>query len=262
MIKKSGLVLALSTTLIFVSTEAYIAVGAEPLTIYKTKQQRSGYGLGLPKTAGTGGSARVIDSAVPGLESSSQSGTVPQLALIVPEDGASTINARPTFYWYVFGKELNYKATFYLYESESVQPLFQAESTITTGGMYKLTLPESAPPLEPGKARRWTVKLQNPDQKQSDQVLEASGMIVLTNPAADLVKSNAPELDKARIYASKGYWYDALNAYSNWITTNPKDQVAIAERTQMLKEVLKNRPEFTFASFAKRINAAAAKEVR
>jgi len=258
-LRKSGVVLMVSTALILISTEILIPVVAQSPVINKVKQQQrrnSGYGLGLPKTASTGGSVRLIDAAVPGLESSSKLATIPQLTLLVPADGARTIASRPTFYWYIFGKQLNYKATFYLYESEGSQPLFQIESTIANGGVYKLVLPESAPALEVGKVRRWTVRLQTSDQK----ILEGSGLIALTNPPADLVKAKT-ELEQARIYVSQGYWYDALNSYSNWIAANPKDQAAIAERTDMLKEVLKDSKEFSTSTLIKRVNGTVAQEL-
>ena len=137
-----AIILAIASSEVFtsasLSTEMLLNTSREFNGITKTKQlKKSSYGLGLPKTAGTGGSARVLDDGVGGFESSGTTTTIPILALMVPEDGAKTSSARPTFYWYVFGGDINYKATFNLYEDSSTgaKSIYQLESNITKGGL-------------------------------------------------------------------------------------------------------------------------------
>lgn len=44
-------------------------------------------------------------------------------------------------------------------------------------------------------------------------------------------------------YNSFGYWYDALDAYNQWLEANPQDSVATSERRDMLAEGFKDIPK-------------------
>ena len=73
-------------------------------------------------------------------------------------------------------------------------------------------------------------------------------------------------LDKARIYAKYYYWYDAFDAYSQWLEQHPKDVVARREREKMLQENLSSRcvDAYSYSSFKellKAINVKTAKAI-
>lgn len=208
------------------------------------------YGLGLPRSAGTGGATR---------------GNLPHITMIVPEDGAKTLAARPTFYWYIAPPNLtgitnpattavpsssegkqSFKITLFLRDGSdrSARSVFVGEGVADQPGLYKFTLPADAPELVVGKVQRWQVRWQaNNGASQVDvnaPIRRDADPKVLA--AIAIAKD---DLAKARIYAQNGYWYDAIDAYTNWLTANPKDQTARDERSNLLKDGFKNHSAFS-----------------
>jgi len=207
------------------------------------------YGLGLPKSAGSGGATR--------------SDKLPEIMMLVPEDGAKTFATRPTFYWYIAPPTPEQSAsttesnvdqsnassnqiTFFLrdgYERIS-KSIFIADGKIDKPGLYKFTLPENSPELVTGKVQRWQIRWQSnggnsqinvyaPIRRDEDLVV-AKAIAVAKN-----------DLEKARIFTKNAYWYDAIDAYTSWLIKNPQDQVAKTERGDLLKEGLKSNTAFS-----------------
>jgi hypothetical protein len=217
------------------------------------------YGLGLPKTAGTGGSVRLKDDTGGGFESSGAK-TIPILALMVPEDGARTASLRPTVYWnMVLNEPQDYKLTFFLQESvaEDSKVVLEQEITITKGGLFKFQLPQ----IEGNAPRRWGVRC----QWVSGRVVTANGLLAFSEPKPQVkmaLSAAKTDLEKARVYADSGYWYDAIDAYTNWINANPQDSVAIQERGNIIGEGFKQRNGVDTKSFVAQINSAPVKEFK
>ena len=208
------------------------------------------YGLGLPKSAGSGGATR--------------SDKLPEIMMLVPEDGAKSFVTRPTFYWYIAPPTPEQSAsttetnleqvkspssnqiTFFLrdgYEKIS-KSIFIAEGKIDKPGLYKFTLPENSPELITGKVQHWQIRWQSnggnsqinvyaPIRRDEDLVV-AKAIAVAKN-----------DLEKARIFTKNAYWYDAIDAYTSWLIKNPQDQVAKNERGDLLKEGLKSNTAFS-----------------
>jgi hypothetical protein len=218
------------------------------------------YGLGLPKTAGTGGSVRIMDGSGGGFESSNVK-ILPILALMVPEDGAKSASDRPTVYWNaILNKTEDYRLTFFLQETaeETSKVVLEREIVVTKGGLYRFQIPQA---VDTNTPRRWGVRC----KWVSGRVEVANGLISVIEPkpevkvALDAAKS---DLDKARVYATNGYWYDALNAYTNWIENNPQDAKAIQERGDVIKEGFKGHKGLDTTSFVAQVNSAAIQEFK
>lgn len=205
------------------------------------------YGLGLSRSAGTGGATR---------------GNLPQITMIVPEDGAKTLASRPTFYWYIAppsvatsrafsdpkieDDKISFKITFYLRDSNerSAKSIFVAEGKAEESGLYKFTLPENAPELPRGKLQRWQIRWQT--NSGASQVDVNAPIRRDDNPAVTKeIASAKSDLEKARIYVKSTYWYDAIDAYTSWISKNPKDDQARTERNNLLKEGFKYHTAFS-----------------
>jgi hypothetical protein len=199
------------------------------------------YGLGLPKSAGSGGATRSVDS-------------LPHVTILVPGDGARTLASRPTFYWYIAPQDIAttpstpsttvptadegkspFKVTFFLRDGNerASKSIFKAEGKAQGAGLYKFTLPENAPELKIGKVQRWQVRWEGTNGAVQ---VDVNALIRRDDDplVAKEIASAKNDLEKARIYAKKAYWYDAIDAYTSWISKNPKDNVAIAERSNLL----------------------------
>jgi len=202
------------------------------------------YGLGLPKSAQTGGATR---------------GELPQITMLVPEDGAKTLSARPTFYWYIAPKATtntitpsskteddknNFQITFLLREGTErvAKRIFVAVGKANQPGLYKFTLPETAPELVQGKVQRWQIRWTTTISQ-----IDVYAPVRRDNDPATLkaIAAAKNELEKARIYAQTAYWYDAIDAYTNWLDLNPQDDVARKERHELLKKGFQNHTAFS-----------------
>ncbi|MBD2176746.1 DUF928 domain-containing protein [Pseudanabaena sp. FACHB-1998] len=207
------------------------------------------YGLGLPKSAGTGGATRTTDN-------------LPQITMLVPEDGAKTLSARPTLYWYIAPtpspstsntsskveeSKSTFKIKFFLRDSniQAAKPIYVVEGEAEQiGGLYKFTLPETAPELVTGKAQRMQIRwniLSNGLQIDLNAIVRRDNDPVILKAIA----GTKNELEKARIYAKNAYWYDAIDAYTSWLSLNPKDEIARKERSDLLTEGFKNHSAFS-----------------
>jgi Domain of Unknown Function (DUF928) len=228
---------------IALSTICIASIASSTIFVPSTFAQ---YGLGLPKSAGLGGATR---------------GDLPLLTILVPDDGGKTLSSRPTFYWYIAPPDIAptnsatvpqventkspFQVTFILRDSNGREskPIFMAEGKGEEPGLYKFTLPENAPELVKGKVQRWQIRWQG--NGGTAQVDVNAAIRYDDDPV--LVKEIATaknDLEKAKIYAKKAYWYDAINAYTSWLSKNPKDEVAIAERSNLLKVGLQNHRAF------------------
>ncbi|TYQ25547.1 DUF928 domain-containing protein [Pseudanabaena sp. UWO311] len=243
---------------ISISTVCIATIASSSIFVPSTFAQ---YGLGLPKSAGLGGATR---------------GDLPLLTILVPDDGGKTLSSRPTFYWYIAPPDVTptdsttvpqidngkspFQVTFILRDSNGREskPIFMAEGKGEQSGLYKFTLPENAPELVKGKVQRWQIRWQG--NGGTAQVDVNAAIRYDDDPV--LVKEIATaknDLEKAKIYAKKAYWYDAIDAYTSWLSKNPKDEVANAERSNLLKVGLQNHrafakvntEEFDPAKFAK-----------
>jgi len=216
------------------------------------------YGLGLPKTAGTGGSVRLTDDL--GLESSKVK-TLPILALMVPEDGAKSASNRPTLYWnMILNKPQDYTLTFFLQETaeENSKVILEQEIVVNKGGLYKFQIPQS---IDANTSRRWGVRC----KWASGVIITANGILSVVEPKPEVtVALNAAktDLDKAKIYAANGYWYDALDAYTQWINSNPQDAIAIQERSNVITEGFNGHKGLDTKSFVTQVNSAAIQEFK
>jgi hypothetical protein len=187
---------------------------------------KKGYGLGVPISSGTGGAVR--------------SGLNSLVIPLAPDDGGRTSSERPTFYWYL-AKSANfpYKAIFELRDpsDRDGDVVYRVEGIADKSGLYKFTLPSNSPSLKSEKVYIWQLRLRGSTASSN---LQSIGSIMLSKPKSDMQKAiaQAPtNLEKAKIYSSYGYWFDALSIYTNQIETEPKNQTAYNMRTEMMLEV-------------------------
>jgi hypothetical protein len=210
-------------------------VGAAALTPTAEAQRGDTYGLGGNSSDTSGGAIR----------------TGPKLIVfLVPPNGARTLLARPTFYCYISNGEddprKDFPITILLRDSTDSSPktLFRQNGKGRAVGLYRFTLPENSPVLVEGKIQRLQVRIQSSSANTSDFVALNANILLDTNAQVlEAVSKASTGLEKARILAKALYWFDAIDAYTQWIEANPKDATAIKERNALLAQGFKSSNE-------------------
>ena len=192
-------------------------------------QQKTSYGLGIKLPQQTGGLHVAPNYCI---------------TAIAPKDGGRTLSQHPTLYFYlikrkneqdIFMSEL--RITLKQDEGESTRNLyvFRVKVNNLDEGLYKIDLPIGDFPDLNRKIQYWTMDGIDTDlsrlQRTSLYVQQESNENALKE-----IQSKGTLLDKARIYAKYYYWYDAFDAYSQWLEHHSKDVVARHEREDMLQE--------------------------
>ncbi|MGQ9866533.1 MAG: DUF928 domain-containing protein [Pseudanabaenaceae cyanobacterium] len=187
-------------------------------------QRRDSFGLGAPRSAGTGGATRWGEGC--------------QIAVFAPESGGRSATAQPTLFWYgspAGSEPIN--LTFILREEDSntAQRLFQVTGTVATKGTYQFTLPVA---LQADKTQRWDVRGAGAGCPQGQVVATMAVRYEPNDVLNRAIAAAATDLEKARIYARAFYWYDALAAYERAIAANPTDTAIRQERRNFLRQGL------------------------
>lgn len=212
------------------------------------------YGLGIFPKLPSAGQSRCADLR-----------NIVYLDLLAPKDGAKTIAPYPTFYWHIDHKSINeanetnetntdksFYVDFILREGSDIKAKMifrsRSESPISKqSGLYRFTLPQNAPPLQVGKTYMWQIRYTQSvygDKSLGDQINTRAIVKLETNASVtDKIKDASTDLDKARIFAQNLYWYDALDAYTQWIDTHPHDPEALSERLSMLDQIVEPMPK-------------------
>lgn len=181
--------------------------------------------------------------------------------LLAPDDGARTIAARPTFYWYIdhkSQKEVKNEKGFYIYfvlregSGLNSKSIFRSRSVgilKASSGLYRFTLPPNSPTLVIGKTYVWHIRYVQADSEyealNSSNQIDTRAIVKRESNSSiiEQVKTASTNLEKARIFAENLYWYDALDEYTKWIEANPNDMQASRERLSMLEQVIERNPK-------------------
>jgi hypothetical protein len=203
------------------------------VTISSAQARNETFGLGGSSSSTSGGAVR--------------DGGLPQFLLLVPPDGARTLSAYPTLYFYLSPGENEVKKPFQInfILRETPDPtakiLFRTKVRAKQIGLYRYTLPQDSPSLAERKIQRLQVRFASDISSTSQITILNANVLFDKNPEVIKAVSEAKTgLDKARIFAKQLYWFDALDAYTQWIEANPKDNVAIEERKTLLTQGFKS----------------------
>jgi Domain of Unknown Function (DUF928) len=229
--------------LIFVT--GFIVANSWCVTNAAQPKDGNSYGLGIVQNRYAGGQIRC-----PNL------GNLVAVDLLAPGDGARTLAARPTFYWYIDHKSQNevkneksFYVDFILREGfgRDAKSIFRSRSVgilKARSGLYRFTLPPNSPSLEISKTYSWHIRYVQADSeyKASDSSNQIDTRAIVkresNSSVIEEVKAASTNLEKARIFAENLYWYDALDEYTKWIDANPHDMQASRERLSMLDQII------------------------
>ncbi len=133
-----------------------------------------------------------------------------------------TMAAYPTFWFYVPYRS-TFTATFVLQDQDG-NSIYESEVPLPeTAGILSLTLPTTVAPLETGKPYHWFFKLYCRSTPPPDSFVD--GWIQREALPSDLTQQlqTAALSQQVRLYATNGFWFEALSAAADLRRTNPED---------------------------------------
>jgi hypothetical protein len=167
------------------------------------------------------------------------------VTLLVPRDHtATTVSARPTFFWYLSQKS-SLPLRFTLIEPGK-KTIFSKELT-PEPGIVALNLPRSSHPLEIGKTYRWTVTVICNPKKPSRNLFAQAWIERVSLPKSAKLYKDESFCDVK--YARSGIWYDALacnyvNQLQNNSDRNLQDFWALLEEID-LSNLARRKPKLS-----------------
>jgi hypothetical protein len=162
---------------------------------------------------------------------------VAQAFLLSPDNHfGETSLARPTLMWYVANARF---ASVTVVEQGVPAPLLEKTLPVPQNGVMQVEMPVGSPELKPGKDYRMTVTVHCSASRPSNSLAFAQAFISRITPSAELTRQLAgakTPLERARIYAQQGVWYDAIAAYYQASLTNPDardEMLAMLDQVQL-----------------------------
>ena len=146
------------------------------------------------------------------------------LHVLAPEHVGYTIKEKPTLYWYQ-SQPSEAQFEFALTSAGQTEPILRIQNTSApTAGIHCLRLSEHDVKLTKGVRYTWYATL-IPDPEDRSKDIFTSGAIELIDPPPNVVQSLLSQKKKDLVYilAEEGVWYDALDAVSSLIESNPSE---------------------------------------
>lgn len=159
----------------------------------------------------------------------------------------TTTQQHPTFWAYVPAIDPSISVTFLLSEGRNLihQTTVQPPSQ---GGVIPVTVPTSAPALEPGKRYQWTLSFQckaaeagsgaASSAKTETVYVQASVFYAPLAPAIASQLTPKPSRQNAALYAQNGIWYDALTTLATLRQQAPNDATLQADWATLLNSMV------------------------
>lgn len=165
----------------------------------------------------------------------------PPIPLIPTNKEAQLTTAEhPSFYFYVpqTAKQIQ-GLEFVLRDNESVAPLYKKTfQPVGQAGIVSVTIPAQQAPLKTGKAYTWSLSMIC-DPRNRDQDLYLQGKIerVQDDNLTEQIQETKQPLDQAVIYATAGFWENAITTLANLRRQRPNDPEVQKYWTDLLNSV-------------------------
>ena len=162
----------------------------------------------------------------------------PSICALAPDHVGLTVKEQPCLYWFL-SKRTELPVVFTLIEVQAIAPLLEEQIPCPEKpGIQGISLKSFGIRLKKGVRYEWFVSLvPEPEQRSKDDI--AMGVIERLESSKSL-EADLSGIEMARhsfIYAEHGFWYDALEAISDLIESNP-DYFALRRiRASLLEQV-------------------------
>ncbi|ERT07696.1 hypothetical protein M595_2401 [Lyngbya aestuarii BL J] len=166
----------------------------------------------------------------------------PMTALIPTTNWGETIAAHPTFWLYLPSQAAAIE--FILKDEAGQKELYKVDFPVTQGpGIVSFRLPDTAPPLQEGKAYRWMFNFTCASESNGNstnvdvQNPSVSGIVARITPSAQLTQQleKASLSDKIVLYAQNGLWYEMLTQLAELRRTQPDNRDVTAQWISLLE---------------------------
>ena len=161
----------------------------------------------------------------------------PSLYVLAPQHVGYTIKEKPTLFWYQ-SQPLNAQFELVVAGEGQTKPILRiSHNSAEKTGIQCIRLAEHNVKLARGIKYRWSVSLiLDPDDRSKD--IFSSGMVERIDPPETVLKRLMTWKKKDLVYvlAEEGVWYDALDAVSSLIESNPDDPELRDLRAELLNQ--------------------------
>jgi hypothetical protein len=164
-------------------------------------------------------------------------GVAARLEAISPDTLGQTLSPSPSLYWQL-SAPTSARIDFTLTDEASVAPV--VEKTLPgpfAAGMHRIDLDALGVKLTPGTEYQWYVSLvSDPDERSADVV--AGGIVLVVDGGAlrdELARASAEQ--RPFVLAQNGIWYDAVDALSRRIESQPADPTPRQQLAALLEQV-------------------------
>lgn len=219
----------LTIALLLTSWSVSVSFGASAVT-FSTPKGSSG----TPRQETTGGATRNNGACLSSAIASKETVT----ALIPHSRLGLTVSERPTFFVYV-PKTTAKEATFSLQDAERNLIYRTKVALRETGGVIRITVPETVKALQLDNDYRWVVEIHcladlDPDNPFAEGWVRRTS--IDANLAGKLETAKTP-LERAIAYSQEGIWYEALVNMADAVRSQPQDSTLIQSWEELLTSV-------------------------
>jgi hypothetical protein len=160
------------------------------------------------------------------------------VSVLAPESVGLTTHAQPTLYWFV-SDTVDNRVVVTVVDEDAIDPLLELTLAAPEApGIHALDLADLGVRLEPGRHYEWEVALIDASGDRHRDIY-ARGAIERVAASANLqakLEGRAP-MEKARVLAEAGIWYDAVDELSRAIAKSSDARAFDAERRSLLTQV-------------------------
>lgn len=159
--------------------------------------------------------------------------------VFAPEDHTGlTTQEQPVLYWYI-SQPMSVPIVFTLVTDQADEPLVEESFSVSSrSGLQRVRLADYGIRLSPGVHYQWSITLSIDPLSPSKNLL-AEGAIERVEPAVAFRArlTQATKRDIPRLYATEGFWYDAMSALVDLLETSPRDAWLRRQRASLLQQV-------------------------
>lgn len=163
---------------------------------------------------------------------------LPHLYVLAPQDVGFTTEAKPDLFWFASDPS-DARVKLKIYTDDPDKPLLeQTLPAVSAAGVQRTKLSGFGLELEPRVEYHWRISLYAESPGHTGRAI-AGGTIQRTSswPKLEARLQNHPALERVRVYAEEGLWYDAIEQISNAIDGDPGNAAIRKQRAALLGQV-------------------------